>query len=437
MLKKVIIGSSIAVLALALIAGLYDFSTGTSSLEMPTLAQGGQGQGGQDSQGQGTQDSQGQGTQDSQGQGAQDSQGQGTQDSQGQGAQDSQGQDTQDTQDSQGQDTQDIQDSQGQDTQDAQGSQDQGGQGQGGIMLSPDDWLTLTGEVVAINQNILTVDTAEQGQLELELGRPDFAEQQNVTFAIGDEVTVQSFTSPDNDMLHAGSITNETTDQTLHLRDPNGRPLWAGQGQAGQGGQGQAGQGQAGQDGQGQGGQGGQGQGGQGQGGQGQGGQGQGGQGQGGQGQGGHGQGDQGQGGIMISPDDWLILTGEVVAVNNNSLTVDTTEQGQLDFHLGRSGFAAQQNVSFAIGDGVTVQAFTNNGMLQAGSINNETTSQTLHLRDPNGRPLWAGQGQGNGQGGQGQGGQGGQGQGGQGQGGQGQGGQGKGQGGQGRGKVN
>ncbi|MDM8531849.1 hypothetical protein QUF63_11815 [Anaerolineales bacterium HSG25] len=378
MLKKFIIGSSITILVIALITGLYDFTTGASSLEVPTITQsdGGQGQSRQDQQGQNGQ------------------------------YQDNSNQE----QASQYQDNSNQEQASQYQGNSSQGQNDY--QGQGGVMLSSDDWLTLTGDIVAINQNNLTVDTAEQGQLELELGRPGFAEQQNVTFAIGDEVTVQSFTSPDNDMLHAGSITNETTGRTLHLRDPNGRPLWAGQGQDGQD-------------------QGGQGQGGQGQGGQGQGGQGQGGQGQGGQGQGGQGQGDHGQGGIMISPDDWLMLTGEVIAVNKNSLTIDTTEQGQLDLHLGRSGFAAQQNVSFAIGDGVTVQAFTDNGMLQAGSITNETTSQTLHLRDPNGRPLWAGQGQ-DGQGGQGQGGQG---QGGQGQGGQGQGGQGKGQGGQGKGQ--
>ena len=44
--------------------------------------------------------------------------------------------------------------------------------------------------------------------------------------------------------FQAGQITNETSGQTLMLRDPNGRPLWAGRGQGGGGGAGQ-GQGQS------------------------------------------------------------------------------------------------------------------------------------------------------------------------------------------------
>lgn len=149
--------------------------------------------------------------------------------------------------------------------------------------------------------------------------------------------------------------------------------------------------------------------GGQGQG-QGQGHQGQGnGQGQ-GQGQGNGGGQGQGQGQGQGTPiqHTWVTLKGTVVSFDGlQTLTVDTTERGQLNLGLGPSGYAGQQGVNFAAGEPVTVLGFDGqNGVFQAGEITNDATGQTLYLRDPNGRPLWAGQGQGQGQGnGQGQGG--------------------------------
>ena len=150
----------------------------------------------------------------------------------------------------------------------------------------------------------------------------------------------------------------------------------------------------------------GQGQGqGQGNGSQGQGqgrGQGQGQQGR-GQGQGG-GQG-QGAGMSQSVEHDWVTLTGTVLSAGPQSLTVDTVEQGELTLELGMPGFASEQGIVFNPGDEVAITGFDENGMFQAGQIDNKTTGESLLLRDPNGRPLWAGRGQGQGQGsGQGQG---------------------------------
>lgn len=250
------------------------------------------------------------------------------------------------------------------------------------------EWVTLTGTVVSMDQQSMTVDTAEQGELTLELGMPGFAVEQAVTFDSGDAVTITGF--EENGMFQAGQITNETTGETLFLRDPNGRPLWAGRGQ-GQGGQGQ--------------GQGSQGQGGRGQG-QGQDGQDQG---QRGQGQSGQGQG-QGQGNESGLPQamerDWIIMTGVVVSGDQQNLTIDTAEMGQLVVQLGPPGFADEQNVTFNVGDTITMTGFSGeNSTFQAGQVTNDISGETLFLRDPNGRPLWAGRGQGGGGGGgQGQG---------------------------------
>jgi uncharacterized protein YdeI (BOF family) len=244
------------------------------------------------------------------------------------------------------------------------------------------NWVTLTGTVLSTDQQNLTVDTAEQGQLSLDLGRPGFASEQGIVFNPGDQVTITGF--DENGMFQAGQVDNETTGESLLLRDPNGRPLWAGRGQGQGGGQGQA---QGGSQAQTQG---------HGRGGQGQGQRGQL-QGQGGQGQ---------QSGLPQAADrDWVTLTGEIVSSTDQNLTVETTEMGQLVVQLGPPGFASEQNVAFTTGDLLTLIGFSGeNNTFQAGQIINDTTGQTLMLRDPNGRPLWAGRGQGGGSGaGQGQ----------------------------------
>ena len=341
MIKKIVVTALIIILVGAAGAAAYDASQSKSTLDLSTddLFASGQGQGRQGGgQGQG----QGQGRQ------GQSQQGQGK----------------------------------------GQGQRGQGqGQGQGNDagQAIQHEWVTLSGTVVSMDQQSMTVDTVEQGELTLELGMPGFADEQAVTFESGDAVTITGF--EENGMFQAGQINNETTGETLFLRDPNGRPLWAGQGQ-GQGGQGQ----------------------GQGQDGQGQGQRGQG-QGQLGQSQG------QGQGNESGLPQamerDWITLTGVVVSGDQQNLTVDTDEMGQLVVQLGPPGFASGQNVTFNAGDAITMIGFTGeNSTFQTGQVTNDTTGQTLFLRDPNGRPLWAGRGQGGGGGtghgqGQGQGGQG------------------------------
>ena len=92
-----------------------------------------------------------------------------------------------------------------------------------------------------------------------------------------------------------------------------------------------------------------------------------------------------------------MTLTGNVIAVSSQQLEVDTAEQGELTLKLGKPGFAEAQAVVFNPGDAVTVLGFDEGGMFQAGQITNDTTGEILMLRDPNGRPLWAGQGQGKG----------------------------------------
>jgi hypothetical protein len=201
MVKKIVITTLIIIVLAGVGVGLYDAYQGNSSLRMSSLnpfqsslasAQGqGQGQGQGRGQGQGQDWGQGQG-QSQQGQGRGQGRGQG----QGQG---------------------------------------QPGQGNGaGVAPVQHEWLTVKGTVATFDQQQgLVVDTVEQGQLTLHLGPVGFAEQQEVTFNPGDSVTMQGFIGEQGTFV-AAQITNDTTGATLLLRDPNGRPLWAGRGQGGQ-----------------------------------------------------------------------------------------------------------------------------------------------------------------------------------------------------------
>jgi hypothetical protein len=112
----------------------------------------------------------------------------------------------------------------------------------------------------------------------------------------------------------------------------------------------------------------------------------------------------------QVTAEQWVTVEGVVTAGAQNSLTVTLTDGTVLTTQLGRPAFAAEQNVTFAVGDQVRVISYDSNGQFQVGEIDNLTQNTRLMLRDPNGRPLWAGPG-GQAQGGLGQNGQGGQGQ--------------------------
>ena len=96
-----------------------------------------------------------------------------------------------------------------------------------------DAWITITGTIMAYQGNSMTV-AADDGQLiTLQSGQPRFFAAQGVTFQVGDEVIIVGFYQGDQFM--AGDITQVATGLRVLLRDPNGRPLWAGAGNNGNG----------------------------------------------------------------------------------------------------------------------------------------------------------------------------------------------------------
>ncbi len=90
------------------------------------------------------------------------------------------------------------------------------------------DWVTVNGTVKAAQATGLSVTSDAGEPVWLQLGQPNFWQNQGVTFNVGDRVSIVGFY--ENEQLQAKSVTNDTTQQTLTLRDATGRPLWAGGG---------------------------------------------------------------------------------------------------------------------------------------------------------------------------------------------------------------
>ena len=139
------------------------------------------------------------------------------------------------------------------------------------------------------------------------------------------------------------------------------------------------------------------------------------GQGNGGQGQGqaqtgtqtqgqGRGNGGQGQttnttpGTPQANITQTVTIAGVVQSFDGVGISVTTDDGAPLWVQLGQSRYVSAQGAVYNAGDHVTVTGFYENGQFQASSVVNDTTGQTLTLRDASGRPLWAGGG-GNGRG--------------------------------------
>lgn len=96
---------------------------------------------------------------------------------------------------------------------------------------SAEQWIELTGVIVALEDTEMTIETDSDETIHVELGPPHFWDEQGVTLATGDEVEVVGFYSQDEFMV--SEITLVTTGDSILLRDTNGRPMWAGRGGSG------------------------------------------------------------------------------------------------------------------------------------------------------------------------------------------------------------
>ncbi len=91
-----------------------------------------------------------------------------------------------------------------------------------------DEWITLSGTIISLQNGKMTIEMADGTQVTFQTGQPRFLAAQGVVFNLGDQVEVVGYYT-DVDFV-AGDITQLSTGAKVMLRDPNGRPLWAGPG---------------------------------------------------------------------------------------------------------------------------------------------------------------------------------------------------------------
>jgi hypothetical protein len=103
-----------------------------------------------------------------------------------------------------------------------------------------DEWVTISGTLMAFQGGNMTMSTFEGELLSFQTGQPRFFAGQGVSFQVGDEIVVVGYF--DGEQFVAGDITQAATGLRVMLRDPNGRPLWAGPGNGNGKGNGQGGQ---------------------------------------------------------------------------------------------------------------------------------------------------------------------------------------------------
>lgn len=89
-------------------------------------------------------------------------------------------------------------------------------------------WSTVTGEVIALDEELTIV--TDEGESEVHLGPSWYWEAQGLVLEVGDRVAVSGF-AEDGEFM-AGRVENLDSGESVALRDETGRPLWTGSGGA-------------------------------------------------------------------------------------------------------------------------------------------------------------------------------------------------------------
>lgn len=200
-----------------------------------------------------------------------------------------------------------------------------------------------SGTILELTAVGMTLELADGSEIFVELGPETYWSAQGITLLAGAAVTVDGFFNGTD--YHARAVT--TADgAVLVVRDEAGSPLWSGGGDGSNGGQGE----------------------------------------------------------VQIPADQWVTVEGTVTALTNNGLILQTSDGQALTVSFGRADFWQEQAITFAAGDAVSMLGFWQGDQFSPGQVTKTATGERILLRDPNGRPLWAGpgRGQGNGNGGSG-----------------------------------
>jgi hypothetical protein len=225
------------------------------------------------------------------------------------------------------------------------------------LQMVGDPW-TASGTISEVDDFGLTLVLDDGSEVYVELGPPSYWQAQGVELAAGDVITIDGFAG---DMGYHAAVVTTADGQEIYLRSEDGQPLWSG-GAANGGGQNRNG--------------------------------------------GGTGSANGLQDGThspqpQAQVDEWVTVEGTITAINRSQVTMELTDGESLTFQMGQPRFAESQQITLQIGDEISVLGFYEGDQFSAGEVTVLATGETIMLRDPNGRPLWAGPG-GSGSGGQG-----------------------------------
>ena len=101
------------------------------------------------------------------------------------------------------------------------------GGGDGAGQAQVDEWVTLQGSVVSVDEDALVVQAGGE-QIEVENRPWWFAQEQGFSAQVGDQVVLVGFY--ENGEFEVGQLSNATSGQVVGIREENGRPEWAGRG---------------------------------------------------------------------------------------------------------------------------------------------------------------------------------------------------------------
>lgn len=200
------------------------------------------------------------------------------------------------------------------------------------------------GTIVGFDDTGFTLATESDEEFYVELGPAEYWQAQGVDLQVGMQVSV---IGSENDGMYHAYQTTSINGETLQLRTEQGQPLWSGaQNSRGQGNAAGVGEGTP---------------------------------------------------EPQVQVDEWITITGTLMAFQRGNMTLSTSEGELLSFQTGQPRFFAAQGVTFFVGDELTVVGYYEGDQFFAGDITQTATGARVMLRDPNGRPLWAGAGNGNG----------------------------------------
>lgn len=236
-----------------------------------------------------------------------------------------------------------------------------------------EEWIAYEGTIVqAPAAGVDMIVATGEGQEILVGTGPGYLDEMGLSLQAGEQVQVQGYW--EDGEFKAGQVTRLRDGATVALRDTYGRPAWSGAGKQ----QNAVTTGTAG--------------------GRGQGGGRLGAAVQGATGEAGVGGGNldapgDGLGTGQAQVDEWLTLVGTVTVINANEMIVQIDGGGEVLMQGRPWSFLQEQGFQAAVGQRLSLTGFYENDDFEVGAVENLSTGQNVLVRDPNGRPLWAGRG--------------------------------------------